>query len=68
LRYILREHSSSTLFVARANYLLSKRTTFYSSLGYMINSANASNAVAAGGSVGMGQNQLGAMVGIQQRF
>jgi predicted porin len=68
LRYILREHSSSTLFVTRANYLLSKRTTVYSSLGYMINSANASNAVAAGGSVGMGQNQLGAMVGIQQRF
>ncbi len=68
LRYILRTQSSSTLLVARANYALSKRTTVYSSLGYMFNSALAANAVAAAGTVPAGANQLGAMVGIQQRF
>ncbi|MFM0441113.1 porin [Paraburkholderia strydomiana] len=68
LRYILRGRSDSTLLVARANYFLSKRTTVYSSFGYMINSAQANNAVAAGGTAGIGQNQLGAMVGLQQRF
>jgi predicted porin len=68
LHYILRDRSNSTLVVARANYLLSKRTTVYTSLGYMINSAQAANAVAAGGTVGTGQNQVGVMAGIQQRF
>jgi predicted porin len=68
LRYILREHSSSTLLVARANYFISKRTTLYASLGYMMNSALAANAVAAAGTVPAGANQFGAMMGIQQRF
>jgi hypothetical protein len=34
----------------------------------MENSSRGSAAVAAGGSVGVGQNQLGVMAGIQQRF
>ncbi|MDE1140567.1 porin [Paraburkholderia tropica] len=68
LRYILREQSSSTLLVARANYFISKRTTLYASLGYMLNSALAANAVAAAGTVTTGANQFGAMMGIQQRF
>ncbi|MDR3097204.1 MAG: porin, partial [Paraburkholderia sp.] len=68
LRYILRDHSNSTLLVARANYFVTKRTTLYASLGYMMNSALAANAVAAGGTVPAGANQVGAMMGIQQRF
>ncbi|MCG0578681.1 porin [Burkholderia cenocepacia] len=62
-------HSAqSTLLVARANYALSKRTIAYTSLGYMFNSKLAENSVAAGGTVGTGMNQLGAMVGLQQKF
>ncbi|HEV3431294.1 MAG TPA: porin [Paraburkholderia sp.] len=68
VRYILREHSDSTLVIARANYFVSKRTTLYASLGYMMNSALAANAVAAAGTVATGANQFGAMMGIQQRF
>ncbi|MBN3857053.1 porin [Paraburkholderia sp. Ac-20340] len=68
LRYILRDHSNSTLLVGRANYFISKRTTLYASLGYMMNSALAANAVAAAGTVATGANQFGAMMGIQQRF
>jgi len=60
--------ASSTLLVGRANYLLSKRTTVYTSVGYMFNSALAANAVAAGGTVGTGMDQLGVMVGLQQKF
>ena len=68
LRYLLRETSDSTLFVARANYLLSKRTMVYTSVGYMTNSSRGAAAVAAGGTVGTGENQLGVMEGVQQRF
>lgn len=59
---------NSTLLVGRANYFLSKRTTLYTSVGYMFNSSHAANAVAAGGTVGTGLNQFGAMVGLQQKF
>jgi predicted porin len=68
VRYILRDQSSSTLLVGRANYAFSKRTTVYTSVGYMLNSPLAANAVAAAGTVTPGENQLGVMVGIQQRF
>ncbi|RZF30591.1 porin [Paraburkholderia sp. UYCP14C] len=61
-------NASSTLLVARANYLLSKRTTVYTSFGYMFNSSKAANTVAAGGTIGTGENQAGVMVGLQQRF
>ncbi|WP_168795935.1 porin [Paraburkholderia aromaticivorans] len=60
--------SNSTLVVGRMNYLLSKRTTVYTSVGYMLNSALAANPVAAGGTVGAGMDQLGVMVGLQQKF
>jgi hypothetical protein len=40
----------------------------YTSVGYMTNSALGTSAVAAGGTVGAGQNQVGVMAGIQQRF
>lgn len=59
---------NGTLLIGRANYFLSKRTTIYAVVGYMFNGAQATNAVAAAGSVGTGMNQLGVMAGIQQRF
>jgi len=68
VRYLLRARCDSNLFVGRANYSLSKRTLVYTSVGYMVNSALGTSAVAAGGTVGTGHNQVGAMAGIQQRF
>jgi predicted porin len=68
LHYILRTRSNSSMLIGRVNYFLSKRTTLYSSVAYMINSALAANPVAAAGTVPAGVNQLGVMVGIQQRF
>jgi predicted porin len=60
--------ASSTLLIGRVSYYLSNRTTVYTSVGYMFNSAQAGNAVAVGGTVGTGLNQAGVMVGIQQKF
>lgn len=59
--------ANSTLLIGRMNYFLSKRTTVYTSVGYMFNSAHAANPV-AGGTVAAGVNQVGVMTGIQQRF
>ena len=60
--------ANSTLVVGRVNYFLSKRTTVYTSVGYIFNSKQAANSVVAGGTVGQGLNQVGVMVGIQQKF
>lgn len=60
--------ASSMLLVGRVNYFLSKRTTVYTSVGYMFNSEQAANAVVAGGTVGTGLNQAGVMIGIRQKF
>lgn len=73
VRYLQRggdgkKDATSTLLIGRASYLLSKRTMVYTSVGYMFNSAQAANAVAAGGTVGVGMNQLGVMAGLQQKF
>ncbi|MHB9841445.1 porin [Paraburkholderia terrae] len=73
VRYLQRgadgkKDANSTLLIARGNYLLSKRTMVYTSVGYMFNSAQAANAVAAGGTVGAGMNQLGVTAGLQQKF
>ncbi|NYH22104.1 porin [Paraburkholderia bryophila] len=68
VRYNVRSVSDSTLLIARATYFLSKRTSVYSSLGYMLNSQKAAAPVAAAGTVQTGADQLGVMVGIQQRF
>lgn len=67
-RYVLRDHGGATLLVGRVNYAFSKRTTVYTSVGYMLNGAQMNLPVAAGGTVGTGLNQLGAMVGVQHRF
>ena len=61
-------NANSTLLIGRASYFLSKRTTVYTSVAYMFNSAQAANAVAAGGAVAAGVNQVGVICGIQQRF
>jgi predicted porin len=66
--YVLRSRYNSTLLVARANYFASKRTTLYTSVGYMLNGRLAAVPVAVGGSVETGMNQIGALVGVQQRF
>lgn len=63
-----KDGKNSTLLIGRANYLLSKKTTLYTSVGYMFNSAQAANAVASAGSVATGLNQLGVMIGMQNRF
>lgn len=68
LRYIQKSQSSSTLLIARLDYLLSKRTMVYTSIAYVMNSPLANAPVAAGGTVAMGKNQLGVMAGVQQRF
>ena len=70
-RYLQRgvgEDSSATLLVGRANYLLSKRTTLYTSVGYVFNSASSVKAVATAGTVGTGLDQLGVSTGIQHSF
>ncbi|AUT76292.1 porin [Paraburkholderia hospita] len=68
VRYILRSHSDSTLMVGRLNYLLSKQTTLYTSVGYVINSEFGNAPVAAGGTVATGKNQFGVMLGVQHKF
>ncbi|AXF26143.1 porin [Burkholderia pyrrocinia] len=60
--------ASSTLLIGRANYLFSKRSMVYASVGYMFNSTQAASAVAAGGTVATGANQLGVVIGLQQKF
>jgi predicted porin len=60
--------ANATLLIGRVSYFLSKRTTVYTSVGYMFNSAQAAYAVASAGTVAAGVNQLGVMAGIQQRF
>jgi predicted porin len=72
IRYLQRSPgvtgTNSTLLVGRANYFLSARTSVYTSVGYIFNSAHAANPVAAGGTVDTGVGQFGIMAGIQQRF
>ncbi|MGF6408541.1 porin [Paraburkholderia tuberum] len=60
--------SNSTMITARATYFLSKRTSVYGMLGYMINSRNGAVALTGGGTVQTGANQTGGMVGIQHKF
>ncbi|WP_050461424.1 porin [Herbaspirillum autotrophicum] len=58
----------STLSVARLTYNLSRRTALYTSVGYIKNGGNAAIAVDAGGTVGVGMNQLGIMTGVRHTF
>ncbi|WP_233849543.1 hypothetical protein [Paraburkholderia sp. HD33-4] len=67
-KYIQPRMTSSTGLVARASYLLSKNTSVYSSVGYMINGRNGSTSVAAGGTVERGAKQVGVMLGMRHSF
>ncbi|KAF3997630.1 porin [Glaciimonas immobilis] len=58
----------STLSVARLTYNLSKRTALYTSFGYIQNSGSAAVALDAGGTVGIGLNQVGVMTGVRHTF
>ena len=68
VRNLQRETSNSTLLVGRVNYLLSKRTMVYTSVGYMMNSSRGTARLRRVERSAPAQNQLGVMVGIQQRF
>jgi predicted porin len=67
-KYIQPRVTSSTELVARASYSLSKNTSVYASVGYMINGRNGSAPVAAGGTVEQGAEQLGVMLGVRHSF
>ncbi|MGF7137221.1 putative porin [Paraburkholderia sp. EB58] len=67
-KYIQSGVTSSTELVARASYYLSRSTSVYSSVGYMINGRNGSASVAAGGTVETGAEQLGVMLGVRHTF
>ncbi|SOE98752.1 Outer membrane protein (porin) [Burkholderia sp. OK233] len=68
VKYIQKDVTSSAMLVARATYSLSKRTSVYSSVGYLLNGAKGTASIAAAGTVTTGANQFGAMFGIQQLF
>jgi len=68
VKYIQPRVTSSTGLVARVNYLLSKNTSLYSSVGYMFNGRNGITSVAAGGTIEPGAEQLGVMLGIRHAF
>ncbi len=56
------------LYAARANYALSKRTTVYTTAGFIDNGGQLALSVSSGGTPAAnpsGGNQLGAMVGIK---
>lgn len=67
-KYIQAHVTSSTELVARASYYLSKNTSVYTSVGYMINGRNGDTSVAAGGTVERGADQLGVMLGMRHDF
>lgn len=58
----------STLSVLRLSYNLSKRTTLYTSLGYVNNAGTGAVALDPGSTVTAGTNQTGIMTGIRHSF
>ena len=58
----------TTLGAVRLTYGLSKRTAVYSMVGRIKNSGNAAVALDAGGTVGIGKIQSGAMMGLRHAF
>jgi predicted porin len=62
------DHKNANYYVMRATYLLSKRTSIYTSLGFMQNNSRAAYSVGAGYFTVAGAKQLGALFGIQQKF
>jgi predicted porin len=62
------DHKNANYYVMRATYLLSKRTSIYTMLGFMQNNSRASYSVGAGYSTVADAKQVGVLLGIQQRF
>ena len=62
------DQKNANYYVVRATYLLSKRTSIYTMLGFMQNNSRASYAVGAGYFTVAGAKQTGVLFGVQQRF
>ncbi|VVD97272.1 porin [Pandoraea terrigena] len=62
------DQKNANYYVMRATYLLSKRTSIYTMLGFMQNNSRASYAVGAGYFTVAGAKQTGVLFGVQQRF
>jgi predicted porin len=62
------DQKNANYYVMRATYLLSKRTSIYTMLGFMQNNSRASYSVGAGYFTVAGAKQAGVLFGIQQRF
>lgn len=60
--------NTSSLATLRLTQYLSKRTSVYSTVGYMRNAGKAAVALDTGGTVGAGLNQFGVMLGMLHRF
>jgi predicted porin len=60
--------NDSNLFMLRAIYDLSKRTSTYVAIGHVSNSGSAAVALSAGGAVGAGMTQNGIITGIKHSF
>jgi predicted porin len=68
-RLDIKNSGDDTNFLAlRLTYSLSKRTAVYAMAGHIKNSGNAAVALDAGGTVGVGMSQSGAMVGLRHTF
>ncbi|NPT47959.1 porin [Paraburkholderia sp. 1N] len=62
------DQKNANYYVMRATYLLSKRTSIYTMLGFMQNNSRASYSVGAGYYTVANAKQTGVLFGIQQRF
>ena len=60
--------NDSTLYMLRAVYDLSKRTSTYVAIGHVSNGGTAAVALSAGGAVGAGMAQNGVITGIKHSF
>ena len=60
--------ADATMVVARLTYNLSKRTAVYGGIAHLTNSGLSAVALDAGGTVGVGKSQNGAMGGLRHAF
>lgn len=69
--YYQDQHATSAdpwLFVAIADYYLSKRTDIYGTLGYALNKSGSTLGVNGFGTVTPGHDQLGTVIGLRHKF
>ncbi|MBU6487537.1 MAG: porin [Burkholderiales bacterium] len=62
------DQKNANYYVMRATYLLSKRTSLYTMLGFMQNNSRASYSVGAGNFTVPNAKQIGVLFGMQHRF